>query len=187
MTEKIEAEITYTIDEYARALLFIQRRQFLVRYYFVLIPIMILLVSYFVFTLMGDSPHLMSAATFIFYAITTGIFALGCGIFIFTTRNSPNFFLKANLRRQFDSSPALQAPKIVTFDDEGMAGASDLGGGITKWEAFTEAAETEALFLFFTSNKFAHFVPKRAFTLQQQEQIRNLTKMKMGDKSKMLS
>jgi YcxB-like protein len=59
-----------------------------------------------------------------------------------------------------------------------------LGSGQTKWEAFIEATETKEDFFFFTSSKFAQFIPKYAFNETQLNQLRELVKSKLGDKAK---
>ena len=82
------------------------------------------------------------------------------------------------------SSPALQQPQRITFDEDGIEGETILSSGQVKWEAIIEATESEQDFYFFTSKKFAYFVPKLAFENKDDlEALRELAIKRLGEKA----
>lgn len=162
MSEKIEAEIIYTIDDYARALKYIQNRQFLVKY---LLPFMFSIFAVVLFFNYLSNPAKFTATFLQPASILIVIIAFTIiSLWHFYRKNKPGFLLKRQIAGQFKSSPALREPKIISLDDTGIFGGSNLGESQTKWEAFIEATETKNDFFFFTSNKFAQFIPKRFFS-----------------------
>ena len=188
MSESVEVNVTYTSEEYARSLQYIVNRQLLMKLTFLwpaafmiltLAALFLLDKQTFVYLLFASQ---FSLAIIIGLALTVIISTVS----IVYRKDSPNFFLRRNVKTQFESSPAMRDPKSIIFNDEGLSGSSDLGEGSTKWEAFIEAAETKEFIFLFTSNKSAQFVPKRAFTGEQLVQVRNLIKTHMGDKPKTL-
>ncbi|HEX8738007.1 MAG TPA: YcxB family protein [Pyrinomonadaceae bacterium] len=184
MSEKIEVEIEYTPEDYARSLKYITNRQFLVKYS--------LLFIYAIFGCIFLFSYLTDPAAFkIIFSSPLTLVTLLIPILVFTgwwfyAKDKPGYLLKRNIKNQFKSSPALREPKIISFDEEGIYGTSQFGGGLTKWTAFIEAAETADDFLFFTSNKVAQFVPKRFFTSEQINQIRTLAAGNMEGKINLL-
>jgi hypothetical protein len=181
MAEKIELEIKYMVDDYVRSMDFMQRRFFIFKYFPYLI--VIVAVGFALF-------HLFSAPTFEYgltilltSAVTIPILLmLAVGLW---SMFLPNPLLKWNIARQMKSSPALQQNNTFSFDENGVRWAGHLGSGEIKWDAVVESVETKNDFFFFTSNRFAHFVPKRAFTNQEQiNALRDLAKRNLGDKAK---
>ena len=184
MDEQIELEVKYTVDDYVRSLSFMQSRLPLNKYGFVIFPAIIFL-SIIVYSLFSSKEGFeLDSLTF------TNILAILIAVlFLFflllALRFFPNPMLKWSISRQFKSSPALQQTQHICFDEDGIKGQSSLGSGEAKWKAVIEAVESKEDFFFYTSKKFAQFVPKRCFSSEeQQNQLRDLVKRKLGDKAK---
>jgi hypothetical protein len=182
MSEVVESKVIYTPEDFIRHTKYIQKRQFLFRYsalltvaVFACILLFVYLINPSNFTAAFSKPRniLVLAVPMVFLAAWTLL-----------KRNSPGFLLKRNLKKQFESSPALREMQFLSIDEEGLYGTNQFGSGQTKWEAMVEVTETEDDFFFFTSGKFAQFVPKRFFTPEQQNQIRDLAKRKLGERAK---
>lgn len=180
MDELIELEVKYSVDDFVRGFTFIQSRQLLSKYAFLIVPFILLVSILFVVLLNSkNSNQPLSKVILIVLVPTFSVFIL-----FLLIKYLPNPFLKWNLRRQFKSSPILKEKQQISFDESGIKGRTDLSAGETKWKAIIEATETEDDFFFFTSNKFALFVPKRVFTLEQLIHIRDLAKRNLGDRAK---
>jgi hypothetical protein len=118
-------------------------------------------------------------------SITVLIICLSISCVLLALKLLPNPLFRWNISRQFKSSPALQQTQHICFDEDGIKGQSSLASGETKWEAVIEAVESKEDFFFYTSKKIAMFIPKRCFSSEeQQNQLRDLIKRKLGDKAK---
>src|SRR5262245_11655277 len=113
MNEKIEAEITYTADEYARANHFILNRQFIFRYSF-LWPITFLLMFLLVMFLIDPALPaflLFRSDDVPLIVIIVGVTLLFMTILMVYQRFTPGFALRRNIKKQYNSSPALREAK----------------------------------------------------------------------------
>lgn len=181
MDEKIELEIKYTADDYVRAMHFMQNRLPFNKYGFLFFPLVIVLFvalySFFASSESKESPLPAIVIGLVIGSLISALFLL--------FKNIPNPLFKWNVSRQFKSAPAFQETQRVIFDEDGIKGQNNLGGGETKWGAVIEAIESKDDFLFYTAKKFAMFFPKRCFAnVEQQNQLRELIKRKLGDKAK---
>lgn len=181
MAERIELEIKYTVEDYVRSMDFMQRRFFIFKYlpYLMIIGAIVFTVVY-----LSYAPTLESGLNILLTPVnaTPILIMLVIGLwFMFL----PNPLLRWNISRQMKSSPALQQTNTFSLDEKGIKWSGHLGSGEIKWGAIVESVETKSDFFFFTSDKFAHFVPKRAFVSEeQQNQLRTLAKNNLGDKAK---
>ena len=182
MNEIIEERITYTPDDYVRNVKYIQSRQVLYKYSLLIPIVVIICMLLFVYILEPNKfwANFLQADKVLVFVIPI----LLIGIWWILRRYSPNFLLKRQIENQFKSSLALREPQYISFDEKGLYGTNQFGSGQTNWEAMIEATETEDDFFFFTTKKFAQFIPKRFFTEEQIIQIRNLTQRKLGNKAK---
>jgi YcxB-like protein len=180
MDEKIEVTIQYTVDDYSRSLAYIQNRQFITVSF--VMPLIIVPAMVFVFLMRNQNKNMGTKETLI--AIFVGLF-IGVIVSIsLSLLRKYDPIRRWRLQKQINWSPALKEIKVLTLDEEGIKGSQNLGSGQTKWEAFIEATETKEDFFFFTSSKFAQFIPKYAFNETQLNQLRELVKSKLGDKAK---
>lgn len=181
MKEKIELEIKYTVDEYVRSISTMQNRFLIFKYfpYVGLLAAIGLIINYLLI-----APTIISGLVYLTYPVI-GTPILVLLIISIWLKFFTNPFLKWNISRQYKSSPTLQETKRLQFDEEGISSSSQLGKTETKWEAVIEAVESKKDFFFYITNKYAQFVPKRAFTsVEQQNELRHLVKQKLGDKAK---
>jgi hypothetical protein len=184
MSEKIEIIADYTPEDYADALIAIHQRQKLVRVFGFICLFIVLATIAFLYSL---SERNFIHFIFDFENLTLILMCVGVLFWLIIYKGrSPKLFIAWNVKRQFKTSPTLRETKRITVEEEGLAGNTDLSSGIVKWAAFIDAVETKKSFLFFTSKKFAQFIPKRVITLEQENEIRALVKRKMGDKAKIL-
>jgi hypothetical protein len=74
-------------------------------------------------------------------------------------------------------------PFIHTFSDTGLR--VDVMGGATElhWSGMVKAREVEGFFLFFWNDVSAHFTPKRALSIEDQNRLRALIQEKLGDRA----
>jgi hypothetical protein len=70
-------------------------------------------------------------------------------------------------RRNFTSSPLLQATSTHVFSDKGITTRSSLGSSTTSWQVFHKIVETPRYFLCYEARNVTSLIPKRNFTDQQ--------------------
>lgn len=68
----------------------------------------------------------------------------------------------------------MQELQHIVVDEVGIKGHTNLSEAVTKWEAILHSTETKEDFFFFTSNKYAIFIPKSPLTDEQEERIRGM-------------
>jgi hypothetical protein len=93
-------------------------------------------------------------------------------------------FAENSVAQQYKSSPLLHEAQVISFGEEGIESKSDSFASKINWNAIIETAETDKDFFFFTSPKMALFIPKRVFSVEQRDEIKNLAKIKLADKAK---
>lgn len=77
-------------------------------------------------------------------------------------------------------SPHYRARRVIlrevswTVSDEGVHLTSSVSSSDLKWEAFLKYRETPKLFLLFVQKGMAQFIPKRALTAEQTDNLRLL-------------
>lgn len=182
MSETVEARITYAPDDFVRHAEFMRSRNPLAKYSVFIALGVIACALLFVYLL--DPAKFLTTFT---KPQNIPVFVIPVFLLIawwFLEKNVTRFFLKRNLEKQINSTPTLSVPQLVSFDDEGLFATNQFGSGQTKWEAIIETVETEEDFFFFTTNKFAQFVPKRFFNAEQINQIKGLAKNNLGEKAK---
>jgi YcxB-like protein len=77
-------------------------------------------------------------------------------------------------------SPRYRARRMIlrevswTFSDEGVHLASNVSNADFRWEAFVKYRETPKVFLLFVQKGMAQFIPKRALTAEQANDLRTV-------------
>ena len=125
MNEKIEVEILYTADDFARATHYLQTRGVFMKYLFLAPLIVILAIALFLFV---KDPSKFTSRNFLVF-FTAAV--LVTPVLYFLLRK-PNLLLRKQLQKQVSSSPSLQEPQIVTLDDEGISGQQKFSSGTTR-------------------------------------------------------
>ena len=156
MNEINELEIKYTVDDYVRSLTFIQSRQFVHKYMFIIIPVIFIFSIIFVIFM---SPDGLSETTLTSTIILIVMLLPFFGILLFL-KYFPNPILKWNIKRQFKSSPLMQENQYISFDEGGIGGHTNLSAGKTNWNAFIEVTETEEDFYFLQQKRWHSLFPK---------------------------
>jgi hypothetical protein len=78
------------------------------------------------------------------------------------------------VRRDFRGHPNFSRDQTVRIDDDGLHKRSEVGQSETKWSAYTRFGETQNLFLLYLGERSIEAVPKRAFSNEQLEELRQL-------------
>lgn len=180
MNDRLDLEIQYSIDDYVRSLTFIQSRQFIVKYGFIIVPFAMMFLLLVLFLSNPDSFKQVS----LYYSIITFAPVLMIVVLFLLLKYFPNPILRWNVRKQFESSPILREKQRISIDEVGIKGQTQLSAGETKWSAIIEATESKDDFFFFISNKFAMFVPKHKLTSEQKALIYDISKRNLGEKAK---
>lgn len=184
MNEKIIISVQYTAEDFARGAKHIQKRNSFVRYLYLLPLLPVFGTLLFLFIKDPQKTVYVFSRPQGFMPIVLA-FVIAAPILYFLNRRKYSYLVKKQYERQINSSPVLQTEKTIIFDEEGMIAHSGLGGGNVDWNAFIEATETEDYFYFFTAKKIAQMIPKRSFESEnQQNQLRELAKQKLGDRAK---
>jgi hypothetical protein len=183
MNEKVEVNVQYSVDDYVRGCVFIRNRGSLFyKYEFWVINFMSFVgfaVFYLVFT---KTENEWNASDF-----TNLLFVLMIALPVCYLLNNLYLFTEKSLRKQYESSPLLREESKIFFSADGIETESASLTNKLSWSAITETDETDEDFFFFTSPKMALFIPKRTFTFEQQDKIRNLTKIKLGENARILA
>ena len=169
----IAVEVTYDAADYARAFMFMQKQKFARRYWYILLAVWTAGVIGLLYFTGFDLQQM-------------GYFLILVFLLVVTTVLTMPLFLRWNFRRQLKSFPAAQGVQTFTFNGEGLQITGSLGNSEIKWEAITKALESSNEFLFYISNNFSYFLPKRAFSSSEHQITwREVLKDKLGDKAKL--
>ena len=110
--------------------------------------------------------------------------AVGAGAVYATDRFISIPLLSRSVRKQIASNPTVYETATVTFDNEGITTVTSLTSGSVKWDGFIRAVENETDFLFYTTSKFSHFVPKETFLSETDiDFVRCLARAKLAEKA----
>jgi len=181
MNEKINLQIQFSVEDYARGLAFVRNRQYFFKYGLIILPLFPLAFYFFDYWKNPAGFYQLTWSTALINFIPIFLLAL----FFLSIRFSFNPLVNRVIKKQIQSSPLLQARQEVSFDDAGIRGETALSSALTKWDAVIEAAETDADFFFFIADKKALFVPKSAFADEFQiNLLRGLLRVKLGEKAK---
>ena len=98
------------------------------------------------------------------------------------------FIQGLNIGRQVRSVPGSDDVYTFTFSEEGIAISGSLRSANLKWEAIVKVRESGSDFLFYTTKRFAQFLPKRAFRQNEEmSELRVLLGQKLGHKAQLLT
>lgn len=181
--EPIRVRVEYSVDDYVRAFMFVQRRARRLGLY-VMLGIMAVVCFFFFLAELRKSNYQLGAGFFLLELLIP-LIIVSSVVFISFRFVNP-WMMKTRFRKQFAASPALQEPREIEFNGVGIEGSSFFGGGVTNWPAFIEVRETDTDFYFFTAPKLATFVPKSAFEDDADiETLRHLIVERVGNRAQL--
>ena len=181
MGEKIVVEIQYSIDDYVRGLEFIKNKSFSYRNNYLFIGasgFITFIIFYFLTNKNGNGLNLTDALMLI----------LGLMLIIPIIYVVKDFkpFADQSFAQEYKASPLLQEAQTISFSEDGIESKSKSSAGKINWNAVIKTAEIDEDFFFFTSPKIAFYIPKRVFSIEQQNEIKNLAKIKLTGKANFL-
>lgn len=179
MSEKIEVNVRYSDDEYTRGMIFSQRKSSFYKFNYLIFGASILIGFFAVYYLsyQSEGNRDLSLLLKILLALMIAIPL----VYLFKDFN-PTY--EKVFKKQFYSSPLLQESYKISFDVEGINSESKSFANKLFWNAIIEVVQTDEDFHFFISHDASLFIPKRVFTNEQQNEIKNLVRIKLGDKAK---
>ncbi len=179
MNEKIALEIQYNIDDYTHVFEFIKNKSFFCKNNYLItgaIAFITFIIYYLLFIKDRDGLSFADALT-----VIIGLMLIVPIIYVVKDFQP---FAEKSVIQQYKSSMLIQGTQTISFGEDGIESKSDLSASKINWNAVIETAETDKDFFFFTSPKIALFIPKRVFSVEQQDEIKNLVKIKLGDRVK---
>ena len=84
------------------------------------------------------------------------------------------------LVRDFKRHPNFARPVQLQINDAGLHSETEISRGETKWNAYIGYRETENLFLLFLGARLVDVIPKRAFSIEQLGEFRDLVKANLS-------
>src|SRR4051794_29721246 len=165
----ITAVVKYETEDYVRALRFMQGRW--PRLFYLLIWAGMMFFAILSYLRASDSSG-WDGLPFLVISLA----AVLCGVMIVASLFAFRFLERFRIKRQLNSSRVAEGSYSYIFDEQGFSIGGELSQSELKWAAVIKAVETEKDFYFYTSKKFAHFIPKRAFASTSDiDQVRKLT------------
>ena len=168
----ITVEVTYSEQDYLRAVKFLSLRQSIVINGLIALGVMVVGIMLYRanYNEMGWWVKPFFGGWFIFFTILLRMVQL------------------RNLGKVRKSTPAAQGEQVWTMGDEGIRITGPLTNSEVKWEAVVKARETKRDFFFYMSKKIALFLPKRVFANERQMiDLRHLVGEKLGVKAVLIS
>jgi hypothetical protein len=180
--EIVKIRVEYRTEDFVRAFNFINNRSWWYRNStFVIFASVFALVLFGIAALQDPSDNASVFMIWLVALIPAGF--AGALIWILSKIFNP-LYLKRSIQNQIRSSPLLQEANDIEFDREGISASTYLNSTKYKWEAFSEAIESDDDFHFLTSSKFTIFVPKSAFRNEAEMTIvRQFAKDKLFDRA----
>ena len=88
-------------------------------------------------------------------------------------------------RRAIEKNPSARGDIVLNISDAGIDGVAATGNTQLRWEAYTKYKETEHVFLLDSDYGRSLFIPKRAMSLEQIQELRELlrTYLRKGKES----
>ena len=168
----IAVEVTYTEADYLRVIRFTTNRQ--TKTFTIMLVLGTVILALLVYRANPDGFHWWAIP-----AIAGLLF-----LFFYLVR----FMQRFNVGRQLKSVPGINEPYVFTFSEEGIAIVGRLSNANIKWEAIVKARESKSDFLFYTTKRFAQFLPKRAFVnSEDMNNLRVLLSESLGKRAQLLA
>jgi hypothetical protein len=82
---------------------------------------------------------------------------IGLVLWLFITRSADP------LKKLWEASPAMHRPQALDADEQRIVFSDAAGRFEQRWEAFSHVQETQGVFILYTGQLSAQFIPKRAF------------------------
>jgi hypothetical protein len=164
-------EITYTEQDYLRAVRFMSRRQSLLFSAFIAVGVLAL----------GFMLYRANYSEMAWWVKPAFVGWLTFFVILF------RMFQFRKIAKQLKGAPSAQGVHVWTVSDEGITVVGPLTAGNIKWEAIVKAREGKSDLFFYTTKSFALFLPKRVFTNEGQLfDLRGLLAEKLGPRAQLI-
>lgn len=90
---------------------------------------------------------------------------------------------RTRMPRHWEARPDLHRHQTMDISAEGITTSDTITRHEFRWPAFVKGEETKNLFLLFTSESQAMMIPKRSFSGEQTEAMRNLMRLIQGNRT----
>ena len=171
----LEITLQYTKDDLARGNLFIFKRRFRHKKYFV-IYLLLIGIGMLVFAFAQPAPDWRS--TFVMIGIL--VLLMLPVLFVFE-----RLLARQVAKQAFKSNPHVRKPQTYAFGDENMTISGELFDTNLKWPVVVEAAETETDFFLYITKDQAYVLPKRVLKTGEEPLLRSLLKAKLQERAKL--
>ena len=182
MQQPIILSFNYTKDDYVRVLRFASSQRFWMRHGpVVTFGIVFLMIFGMIVWLSTDFIATVVAASVI--SLLTAAFGARAVYLLDQYVSGP--LLRFSIGRQIKSAPNAIATEVaVRIDDDGLSTETEATRTSIKWDGFIKAVETTSDFLFYTTSRFFHFIPKAAFASPSEISfVRCMARAKLGEKA----
>lgn len=161
METPITLRITFTLEDYVRVMLFVRNQMFLVKYNFLVAGafgfLFVLIFGFF-----DRTENDLSPLSLLGLAVLSGLLFGGMIFALDKLISVP--LIRRQIRKQLETARTMDLKHQIMLSEDGFESASDLTSARTDWGTFIKAVETDQDLLLYTTIKFCQFIPKRAFT-----------------------
>ncbi len=182
MISAVVVTVRYTEKEFVRGMSFVQTARGTPIFWMIL-PLILSLGGYILFFKLVLAPD--GAWTFSdIFKFLLGLAVLPVVAYFLKDRQ---FFTDLGFSGIYERSPLLQEEYRIEFDEQGIHSSSESISNDVAWDAVQRAVESSDDFHFFLSPDHSLFIPKQVFSPAQTEQLRELTKSALGERSEFLN
>jgi hypothetical protein len=180
MDKTISLNLEITPKDYANAADSLQKRHFLVKYNFAILPAAVFLLFAIIIYLMADAQ--INILGLILFSL---IPALILWVALLVLNEFSPRLISRKMKKIINSAPLIQGNLRVNFTDEGIEFLRELTESKMNWLVFTKAIESEREFLlYWGANQEPFFIPKRAFaSAEDLNFVRCLMRAKLAEKA----
>jgi hypothetical protein len=181
MDKTISLILEVTPRDYANAADALDKRHFLLKYNFTVLPAAVFLVFVVIIYLMADAQQINVSGLILFSLIP----ALMLWVALLVLNHFSSQLVSRRMKKVISSSPLIQGTLRVNFTDQGIEFLRELTESKLNWRVFTKAVESEREFLlYWGDNQEPFFIPKRAFnSAEDLNFVRCLMRAKLAAKA----
>lgn len=192
MDNSLEIKLTYTTEDFARALPFIQQHALKRKYWIFILPIGTFLGILWLINSMKDKSDNLNYLAILIFAFIPSLFMFlvvwildkKAGWISKADKVSP-WVMNREVLKLFKKNPHLSEVTTITISNKEVSYSSASSTQNLDWVLFSKSIETDSDIFLFTLTNDVRFIPKR--TLESEEQknlLYNLIKRNLGSKAK---